>query len=118
MNQISLRVIGYPDSDDEDRAGLAWSLQEDLVAAEVEVSRPAGEAPPGAKGSALEWVQLLVSLAGAIPPLVSAIDGWMGRNPGSAIALEVDGDRLELADATPEERRAAIEMFLRRHDGG
>jgi hypothetical protein len=115
---IRISVDGYPDSDAQERAELAWRLEEDLRRLDVEdISRPRSEQPGGAKGSALEWAQLIVTLAGSLPPLVSAARGWVDRHPGASITLEIDGDRLTLDQPSADERRELIDTWIRRHDG-
>jgi hypothetical protein len=118
QRQISVHVAGYEDSDREERAELAWGLSEELRALDVEdVSRPAGQPQIGTKGSALEWAQLVVTLAGSLPPLVGAVRGWLGRHPGAAVSLEIDGDRLELTNVAADERRELIDAWMQRHGG-
>jgi hypothetical protein len=109
-------VAGYPDSDSDERAELAWRLQRELLRLEVEhVSRPSGRPPAGAKGSALEWAQLVVTLGGSLPALIAAVRGWLGRHPGASITLEIDGDRLTLSDPSQSERRELIDTWVQRH---
>jgi Effector Associated Constant Component 1 len=118
MTEIRLQVLGYPDSDDEERADLAWRLREDLRDHGVDdVSHPEMRPPPGAKGGALEWAQLVVTFAGSVPALVMAIQGWLGRHPNAAVTLEIGGDRLTLDEASPADRRRLLEAFLARHGG-
>ena len=116
MAELRLHVAGYPDSDDEERAELAWRLREELRVHGVDdVSHPSVSAPAGAKGDALAWAQLVVGLAGTVPPLVMALQGWLGRHPRAAITLEIGGDRLTLDEASPAEQRRLVEAFLDRH---
>jgi hypothetical protein len=118
MPEVRLHVAGYPDSDDAERADLASHLRDDLLAHEVEAIHPRVPAPAGAKGAALDWAQLVVSLAGTAPALIAAVNGWLGRHPRAKLALEIDGDRLALDDASPDERRRLLDAFLARHDAG
>lgn len=119
MTDLRLQVLGYPDSDDEERADLAWRLREELRDHGVEdVSHPDTRPPPGAKGSALEWAQLVVSVAGTVPPMIMALQAWLGRHPRAAVTLELGGDRLTLDEASPAERQRLVETFLARHDAG
>jgi hypothetical protein len=116
--QLKVHVGGYADSDIQERAELAWSLHEELRGLDIEdVWRSPLEAPRGAKGSAFDWAELVVTLAGSLPPFVAAIRAWLGRHPGAAISLEIDGDRLELSDASVSERRELIETWMQRHGG-
>ena len=118
QQELNVHVAGYEDSDLDERTELAGSLSDELRALDVEdISRPAAEAPAGAKGSAFEWAQLVVTLAGSLPPLLAAVRAWLARHPGASIALEIDGDRLELTDASAGERRELIEAWMQRHGG-
>jgi hypothetical protein len=119
MTEIRLHVGGYADSDHEERAELAWSLQQELRDLDVDdVSHArAKELPPGAKGSALEWAQLVVTLAGSLPALVATVRSWLGRHPRSSITLEINGDRLTLNDVSASERSELIAAWMRRHGG-
>jgi Effector Associated Constant Component 1 len=118
MTDVRVHVAGYPDSDDEERADLATRLRADLLAHDVEASHPEGPAPAGAKGTAIEWAQLVITLAGTVPGMVAALQGWMGRHPRAALSLEIDGDKLTLDEASPAEQRKLVETFLARHGAG
>ena len=92
MTEARLHIVGYPDSDDEERAELAWRLEEDVRAADVEaVARPAAVAP------------------------LAAVVGWNQRHPGAAVTVELRGDKLTLDRATEEERSRLVQAFLDRH---
>lgn len=118
MGDIKIHVAGYADSDAQERAELAGRLEEELRQLDVEdISRPQLEPRDGAKGSAFEWAQLIVTFAGSLPALVSAVRGWLGRHPGSSVTLEIDGDRLTLEQASLQERRELIETWMKRHGG-
>ena len=116
MAELHVNVAGYPDSDDEERADLAWRLREELRDRGVDdVSHPEIRPPLGAKGGALEWAQLVVSVASTIPPMIMALQAWLGRHPRAAVTLELDGDKLTLDEASPAERQRLLETFLARH---
>lgn len=115
MTEVRLHVAGYPDSDDEERADLAWRLREEISDGVEDVSHPSIRPPPGAKGGALEWAQLLVTMAGTLPPLVMAVQGWLGRHRGAAVTVEIDGDTLTLGEASEADQRRLVEAFLARH---
>jgi hypothetical protein len=114
--QLHLAVRGYPDSDDEERAELARALRSELLSDAVgDVSQPRAPAPPGAMGSALEWAQLVVALAGTLPAVIGAIRAWQRRHPGAAITLELDGDEITIEEPSDSERVALLEAWLSRH---
>ena len=117
MNEVRLHVAGYPDSDDEERADLAWRLREEIAGGVEDVSQPSIQPPPGAKGGALEWAQLLVTMAGSLPPLIMAVQGWLDRHRGAAVTVEIDGDTLILGEGSETEQRRIVEAFLQRHGG-
>jgi hypothetical protein len=56
-----------------------------------------------------------VTLAGTVPSLVMAMQGWLGRHPNAAVTLEIGGDRLTLDEASADERQRLLETFLARH---
>ena len=116
MTEVRVHVVGYPDSDMEERADLASRLRDEIRDHGIDdVSHPGAEPPPGSKGGALEWAQLVVTLAGTVPSLVMAMQGWLGRHPNAAVTLEIDGDRLTLDEASADERQRLLETFLARH---
>jgi hypothetical protein len=118
MSEVRLHVAGYPDSDDEERAELAWRLREEISGGAVDdVSHPSVSAPPGAKGGALEWAQLLVTLAGTLPPFLMAVRGWLDRHRGAAVTVEIGGDTLTLGEGSEEDQRRLVDAFLARHGG-
>ena len=114
--QLQLTVRGYPDSDDEERAELASALRSELLeGALADVSHPPATAPTGAKGSALEWAQLIVALTGTLPALIGAIRSWLRRHPGTALTVKLDGDEITIAEPSDSERAALLEAWLSRH---
>ncbi len=119
MTEVRLHVAGYADSDAEERADLAAGLREELADGVADdVSHPSIRPPPGAKGGALEWAQLLVTMAGTLPPLIMAVRGWLARHDGAAVSVEIDGDTLTLGKGSDAEQRQLVEAFLKRHGGG
>ena len=116
MTEVLVHVVGYPDSDEEERADLASRLRDEIREHGIDdVSHPPAPPPPGSKGGAVEWAQLVITFAGTLPPLVMAIQGWLGRHPDAAVTLEIGGDRLTLDEASPADRQL-LEAFLGRHD--
>jgi hypothetical protein len=118
MTELRVHVAGYPDSDDEERADLAWRLREDISGHGLEVSHPYVEPDEHSKGgAAMDLLQLAVTFAGTLPPLIAAIQGWLGRHPDAAVTLEIDGDKLTLDEASPADRQRLMEVFLAKHGG-
>jgi Effector Associated Constant Component 1 len=119
MTEVLFNVVGYPDSDDQERADLASRLRDEMVGQGVDdVTHPDAVAPDGAKGAALEWAQLVVGLSGTIGPMLAALRGFLGRHPRAAVTLEIEGDTLTLNEASPTEQRQLVEAFLARHGAG
>jgi len=79
-----------------------------------------GAAPEGAR--ALDVIAaggLLVSLGNSqlLRSVVATVRGWLHRSPagGRSVKIEVDGDVLELSNATQEDQDRLVTMFLERH---
>jgi hypothetical protein len=118
MTELRLHVTGFPDSDDEERAELASRLKTEMNDRGIdEVSHPSVPSPPGSKGSALDWAQLIVTFAGTAPSLVMALQGWLGRHPRAAVTIEMGGDKLTLDRGSSADQRRLVEAFLNRHGG-
>ena len=118
MTEVRVQVAGYPDSDGEERADLAWRLREEIQEHGIDdVSHPSVASPAGSKGAGLDLAQLVVAFSGTLPSLVMAIQGWFGRHPNAAVTLEIDGDKLVLDEASPADRQRLMEVFLARHGG-
>jgi len=113
-------------ADAERLAVLAGYLRAELLQLNVEdVSTPqAGEAPPGARvvGAAAIGA-LLVTLgqsAEGLRSVVSVIGEWLRRGQGTrrTVRLELDGDALELGQASAADQARLIELFVSRHAAG
>jgi hypothetical protein len=87
-------------------------LDADVLAAE---SPMVGTAPPGAKGDAVNWAQLVVEFATALPALIGLIRSWSRRNEGMRLTVTLGGDRLELSSASEAEQSAIVSAWLARH---
>ena len=117
MQAVRIYVGGLRDSDAQERAALAAGLRRELLDVDVEdVVHPGIQgAPSGTKGSALEWTELIVTLAGTLPTVLMAVRSWQRRRQGTSVTLEVDGDRITLTDPEPDDQRALIDTWLKRH---
>jgi hypothetical protein len=117
MRQMALHVEAR-EADRHRAAELAWDLKQEL---EERSRAESVEHAPGvprerAKGSAVEWAQLLVTFSGGLPGLVALIRGWADRHEEDvSIRVEIDGDSISLAGASPQERRRLVELFVERH---
>jgi hypothetical protein len=118
MAEVLVHVAGYPDSDEQERADLTTRLRDELLAHDVDAAHPPAVAPPGSKGAALDLATLAVNMAGVVPAIVAALQGWLGRHHGATVSLEIDGDKLTLERASEADQRRLVETFLARHAAG
>ena len=113
-------------ADAERLAVLTGYLRAELLQLDVEDVRalPAGEPPPGARGSDAATVgALLIALgqsAEGLRLVVSVVRGWLrrGEGKGRAVRLELGGDALELSQASTADQERLIELFVSRHATG
>jgi hypothetical protein len=88
----------------------------------VEVGELKQAAPEGARAIELAAVgALLVSLAkgGALRSVVEVARGWLDRGPGGrTIRIEIDGDVLEISDASVKQQDRLVDVFVTRHTAG
>jgi membrane-associated two-gene conflict system component 1 (EACC1) len=52
----------------------------------------------------------------ALTAVGAAVRAWIVRRRGRRVALELDGDRIELSGATEDEMRRLVEAFVSRHE--
>ena len=113
-------------ADAERLAALTGYLRSELLRLDVEdvTALPAGEPPPGARGfNAATVGALLIALgqsAEGLRSVVSVIKDWLrrGQGTGRAVRLELDGDALELSQASAADQERLIELFVSRHAVG
>ena len=114
------------DGADADRIDtLTGYLRDALLELDVaDVRRaPAGPPPPGTRGIDVASVgALLVSLAGAttgLNDIVTVVRGWLSRGSGvrRSVKLTIDGDVLELAEASRADQDRLVDLFVSRHGG-
>lgn len=113
------------DADAEQVERLAYLLRGELRALDVEGLRPVnGDAPPdGAKGvdpvTAGAVMLALSASGGVLVALVETLRDWLGRQSArNRVSVTIDGDTLELEQASDGERRQLIDAFVRRHRSG
>jgi hypothetical protein len=107
----------------EQLATLVGYLRVELLQLDVEdvAALQAGEPPLGARASGVTAVGgLLVTLgqaADGLRSVVSVIRDWLQRTSGTAcmVRLELDGDVLELSQASAADKERLIELFVNRH---
>ena len=111
-------------ADGEQLTVLAGFLRQELLHLDVEdvTALNGGQPPQGARAlDATVLGGLLVSLgesAEGLRMVVSAVQGWLDRSHGTRrrVRLELDGDVLELWDATPSQEDRLVGLFIGRHD--
>ena len=122
-----LRLHLSEDGADAERIDmLTGFLRRDLRELDVEdvTTLPTGEPPPGARAlDAVAVGGLLVSLgrsADALRGVVAAIRRWLARGDGTrrTVRLEIEGDVLELSEATAADQERLIGLFVSRHATG
>ena len=62
---------------------------------------------------------MLGSSADGLRAVVTAIRAWLGRGDGTrrTVRLELDGDALELSQASAADQERLIGLFISRHTG-
>jgi hypothetical protein len=123
--ELRLR-ISEQGADAERLAAVAGYLRGELLRLDVEdvTALPAGEAPPGARGvDAAAIGALLVAVgqsANGLASVVAAIRDWLRRGEGTrrSVRLELDGDALELGQASAADQERLIGLFVSRHSAG
>jgi Effector Associated Constant Component 1 len=118
MSELRLEIGLEPDADAAELEGAASQLQQELLELDVDtVERPAGAPPPGTRGVEIGIIGTLVVGAGraAIGPVVNAISAWVARRSSRTVRITLDGDSLELTNASAEDQRRLIESFVARH---
>ena len=124
-DQLRLQ-ISEDGADDERLSTLTGYLRAELLQLDVEnvsVSH-AGGAPPGARVVGVAEVGAhLIALGHSsqgLRSVMSVIKGWLGRGGGTrrTVRLELDGDALELSQASAADQKRLIELFISRHSTG
>ena len=118
--------ISEEGADAEQLAVLTGYLRAELLQLDVEdVTAPqTGDAPPGARVVGVATVgALLVALgqsAEGLRSVVSVIGDWLRRGQGTrrTVRLELDGDALELSEASAADQARLIQLFVSRHAKG
>jgi hypothetical protein len=122
-----LRVQLSEDGADAERIdALTGYLRGELLQLDVAdvAALRAGAPPPGARGlDAAAIGGLLVALGGSADGLrlvVDAISKWLRRGGGTPrrVRLELDGDALELSEASTADQERLIGLFVGRHATG
>ncbi|MCA2212064.1 hypothetical protein [Jidongwangia harbinensis] len=102
---------------------VAGHLRRQLLQLDVEdvTGLRAGPPPPGARGFDVAAAGgLLVTLsesATALAGVVAVIRQWVGRGEGTrrTVRIEIDGDVLELSEASVRDQERLVGLFVSRH---
>ena len=113
-------------ADVERLAVLTGYLRRELLQLDVDhvTALPPGEPPPGTRAFGAASVgALLIALgqsAEGLRSVVSAIRDWLRRGDGTrrTVRLEIDGDALELSQASAADQHRLVELFVSRHATG
>ena len=120
--EVHVALEPDPGTDPEDVERLGRQLRNELRALDVDdVAVVDGGPPPeGAKSGAAvpltEWLVTLSAGGGVFVTVIGTLKEWLSRR-GAAhkLTVTIDGDSLELSNATQTERADLIETFVRRH---
>jgi hypothetical protein len=122
--QLRLHVA-EEDADAERLALLTGYLRSELLQLGVEdvTALQVGEPPPGSRAFGVASVGALLIVLGqsaeGLRSVVSAIRDWLRRGgTRRTVRLELDGDALELSEASTADQQRLIELFIRRHTTG
>ena len=119
--QLQLRISLEldPGADAAEVEERTLQLRKELLELDVDgVRQPSvGPPPEGAKGVEAALLGTLVVTAGreAVSAVVHLIAGWLSRDGGRSIKLQLGDDLLELSDASKEQQHRAMDAFLARH---
>jgi hypothetical protein len=118
--KLRLHVGIGSDADAAELDAMTSSLREELLNLDIDtVGRPPGrQPPPGARAVDLPTLGTLLVVAHreAVGALVQTLISWIGRRRSRSVKVELDGDVLELSNASVGEQRHAAEAFFARHD--
>ncbi|MCP2296942.1 hypothetical protein SAMN04244553_1169 [Nocardia amikacinitolerans] len=109
------------DLDAEQLDDATLRLRTELLDLDVDHVTPARgvDAPEGTRGLDAEMVgQLLVGIGpglAALRQLLDALLGWRSSNRHLEISVQIDDDRLELKNASPEIEKQIVTAFVQRH---
>jgi hypothetical protein len=121
---MDMRVVLDPNSELDAEAGerLARQLRDELAELEVDSIRnaPGKPAPAGAKSTdpvTLSEIILTLSASGGVfPTAIAVLRDWLGRHSlGHRISVTVDGDTIELDNASAAQQQQLVAAFVQRH---
>ena len=125
MVSMLLTVVPDPELDPDASDRMVRRLGAELAELDVEsVSRAVdGTAPDGSKGAdAITLGALVVAFSasgGVFTALIGTLRDWLGRQPARhRISVTIDGDTIELDQASAGQQQALIDTYIQRHSSG
>jgi Effector Associated Constant Component 1 len=122
---VMIAVALDPELDPEAGERVARQLRAEIAELDIDSVRavPGGMVPEGAKGTdavtAGAVVLALGASGGVFTALIETLRDWLGRQSAqNRISLTIDGDTIELEQASAAERRDLVDAYIRRHAGG
>ena len=103
---------------------LGRQLRAELTQLDVEAVRPATitDMPEGAKGGAVDWGSLLVTLSaagGGVTSVIAMAQQWLAQHSAAQrIKITIDNDTIVLDRASAQEREQLISTWVQRHSVG
>ncbi len=113
-----------PDVDSGEAERLGRQLRAELTQLDIEAVRPATitDVPEGAKGGAVDWGSLLVTLSaagGVFTSMIAMAQEWLTRHGAAQrIKITIDNDTIVLDRASGQEREQLISTWVQRHSVG
>lgn len=125
MNKELRLHLAEDDADDQRLATLTGYLRTELLRLDVAdvTSASLGQAPTGTKGSELADIAGLVVTLGqsadSLRSVIAAIQAWLPRGIGNprSVHMEIDGDSIDLSNATRTDQAQLVDLFISRHGG-
>ncbi|WP_030991892.1 hypothetical protein [Streptomyces sp. NRRL S-1813] len=117
VSRLTLVLTGASDTDADELQSLGEQLRRALLELDVEdvqLARQGAAAPEGAKPGEVIAVGALVVTT--VPLLVrqvlQLVDTWLRNRPLRSVTVEIDGDTIELRNASAEDQRRLIDAFV------
>jgi hypothetical protein len=113
-----------PEAESNETERLGQQLRAELAQLDVEAVEPTTitDVPEGAKGAAVDWGSLLVTLSatgGVFTTVIALTRDWLARHSAAQrIKITIDNDTVVLDRATTAEREQLIGTWVHRHSGG
>jgi hypothetical protein len=118
ITRLSISTPSSAEADEEQEFGIR--LRDDLLQLNIESVEFAhgAHSPKGAKGDAIAWNQLFVTLlasGGVLTALVNAVIARISASSKRTITLEIAGDKLSLTSASSKDQKRLVADWIKRH---